>query len=510
MAQNDMIKLPELKKITQEYFDSIVNENINDFDMTPKDAVEDAVNQCKSQGCDVSTICKFSPALQEELTSAVRKLDQLMPEILAIKTATPEKQTETLTATNEILSTIRKKFEQDISYRVLGTRMEGPNAYAIFMKFFVTLEAPSASEEQIDNKFSGLTKNFINTFQSYVHQQSDILDTEGLKMLIKLTSSNEDDDSGTDKFAKSLILGAILKCINSSCQMCESNRQYFVENGLCENLMKLFKKHKTDDLILFSASQIIRSLLLDDDVRHAFGKSHEHAKYIASQLNGIDVLLNIGLDNEENLSEETLASLMLTLSRLAVRNEFCQEICDKGGLKFILKCIAEKHLKNMALLKSSLSLLKSICNNDLVKKEATDSNAIELLKSILDRYAANHYICEIACAALSTMLLRNIESSKQLYALEVHRQLVQLLVIHVKNPKFIKPCCLALRNSISRNKEMGQKLIDLQIEEILRTIMSDKTNVSVYDEAKAVLRDLGLSCDLKCPWTGTGSHLQHE
>lgn len=114
-------------------------------------------------------------------------------------------------------------------------------------------------------------------------------------MLIKLISSNENDDSGTDKFAKSHILGAILKCINTSCYMCESNRQYFVENGLCENLMKLFQKHKTDDIILNAASQIIRSLLLDDDVRHAFGKSHEHAKYIASQLNGIDVLLHIGL-----------------------------------------------------------------------------------------------------------------------------------------------------------------------------------------------------------------------
>ncbi len=83
---------------------------------------------------------------------------------------------------------------------------------------------------------------------------------------------------------------------------------------------------------------------------------------------------------------------MFTLSKLAVRNEFCQEICDKGGLKFVLKCIAEKHLKNMALLKSALSLLKSICNNDMVKKEATDSNAIELLKYVLDKYAANNYV----------------------------------------------------------------------------------------------------------------------
>jgi hypothetical protein len=89
------------------------------------------------------------------------------------------------------------------------------------------------------------------------------------------------------------------------------------------------------------------------------------------------------------LSEETLGNLMLTLSKLAVRNEFCQEICDKGGLKFVLKCIEEKHLKNMSLLKSALSLLKSICNNDQVKYEATKSNAIELLKFVLEKYAAN-------------------------------------------------------------------------------------------------------------------------
>ncbi len=89
------------------------------------------------------------------------------------------------------------------------------------------------------------------------------------------------------------------------------------------------------------------------------------------------------------MDDETLANLMFTLAKLAVRNEFCQEICDKGGLKFVLKCIDEKHLKNMQLLKSALSLLRSICNNDQVKYEATKSNAIELLKQVLLKYTAN-------------------------------------------------------------------------------------------------------------------------
>jgi hypothetical protein len=80
---------------------------------------------------------------------------------------------------------------------------------------------------------------------------------------------------------------------------------------------------------------------------------------------------------------------MLTLSKLAVRNEFCQEIQDKGGLTFVLSCIEEKHLKNISLIKSSLSLLKSICNNDQVKMNATRAHAIELLRSVLDKYQKN-------------------------------------------------------------------------------------------------------------------------
>jgi len=103
----------------------------------------------------------------------------------------------------------------------------------------------------------------------------------------------------------------------------------------------------------------------------------------------VNGLTNLQKDNDNHLSDETLGNLMLTLSKLAVRNEFCQEICDKGGLNFVLKCIEEKHLKNISLLKSSLSLLKSICNNDQVKFAATKSNAIPLLRSVLDKYAAN-------------------------------------------------------------------------------------------------------------------------
>ena len=37
------------KKITQETFDSVVKENVQEFDMSPADAMQDAIEQFKAQ-----------------------------------------------------------------------------------------------------------------------------------------------------------------------------------------------------------------------------------------------------------------------------------------------------------------------------------------------------------------------------------------------------------------------------------------------------------------------------
>lgn len=44
-----------VKAITQETFDSVVKENIDDFEMDPKEALEDAIDQFTKQ---VSLVCR--------------------------------------------------------------------------------------------------------------------------------------------------------------------------------------------------------------------------------------------------------------------------------------------------------------------------------------------------------------------------------------------------------------------------------------------------------------------
>ena len=80
-----------------------------------------------------------------------------------------------------------------------------------------------------------------------------------------------------------------------------------------------------------------------------------------------------------------------------------------------------------------------------------------------------------------------------------------------------------MRNSISRNRALGEKLLDLKIEDTLRQIMNQKKSTGgtggsgggggggggeCHEEAKAVLRDLGCHIELKELWTGSGKVLQ--
>ncbi len=45
-----------MRRIAQETFDEVVQENIKDFDMSPNDALKEAVAQFESQGVDLSVI----------------------------------------------------------------------------------------------------------------------------------------------------------------------------------------------------------------------------------------------------------------------------------------------------------------------------------------------------------------------------------------------------------------------------------------------------------------------
>lgn len=138
--------------------------------------------------------------------------------------------------------------------------------------------------------------------------------------------------------------------------------------------------------VLKETCSLFRHLILDDDVRVEFSKAHDHARTIAA-----DVLVNLthlipGIidgDRSEiihhcyfNCSDShlffflfifnrtvymkdknVLGELLLTIAALTVRHEFCAQVQEAGGLKFISDSMVKWLLRNLIFSKFT----KNIC-----------------------------------------------------------------------------------------------------------------------------------------------------
>ena len=65
---------------------------------------------------------------------------------------------------------------------------------------------------------------------------------------------------------------------------------------------------------------------------------------------------------------------------------------------------------------------------------------------------------------------------------------------------FQTSCCKAIRNIISRSRELNAEFLNLDIENLLHQVL--EKHPSAEESVKAALRDLGLKVELKEQWTG--------
>jgi hypothetical protein len=93
------------KKVSQDYFNSIVEENIDVFSMSEEEAINEAINQLKSQDIDLSTICKFSIEEQNLLLNSIKELKEI------------SEKTFDLQRIRELLEIIKSKFDKHLSFK---------------------------------------------------------------------------------------------------------------------------------------------------------------------------------------------------------------------------------------------------------------------------------------------------------------------------------------------------------------------------------------------------------
>ncbi|KAA0718509.1 Armadillo repeat-containing protein 6 [Triplophysa tibetana] len=464
------------RRITQDTFDAVVGENIEEFDMEASEALKEAIEQFESQGVDLSNIVKAIPKISSEestkdQTHEVLQALESLKSAVALSSASVQKDLKFFTEQCSLGFAQRYLAAQKGAYPTIlaccqraGERKE---------ELAVALEALSA-----------LTDG-----------QPDLLDSDGREFLIGTLDTHKMDPTLT-----CLCIRVVRHC----CLKHENNRQDLVKAGVLALLAGSITHHIEHDEVVREACGGLRVMTFDDDVRVPFGNAHEHAKMIVLEHNGLKVIVEAAEAHPEKTS--VLSELCATLSRLAVRNEFCQDIVDMGGLKFMMTLMADS-LDCQELVKQVLGALKAIAGNDDVKDACVNAGGAELIVMAMNRHAANVQVSEQGCASLCVLALRKPNNCKVIMDCGGALAALQAMKNHPDEVNVQKQACMLLRNLVARTRDYSQPILEMGAEALISRALAAHRDCG--DVGRAALRDLGCQVELRELWTGKKGSLSH-
>ncbi|XP_068427802.1 armadillo repeat-containing protein 6 [Clinocottus analis] len=452
----------EKRRITQETFDAAVKENMEEFEMDPVEALREAVEQFNSQGVNLKCIVKAVPAVssddnQEEPTHEVLQVLNFLR-----------------TGKDSAIKRFTELCSLGFAQRYLAAQKD---AYPVIL---------SHCKKSVEEQEALLTALFA--LAALTDGQPDLLDAEGQQFLLNVLKEHKADTS---------VMRAAICTVRHCCLKHEQNRQDLVKGGVLPLLTGAITQHVACAELVKEAAAALRFMTFDDDVRVTFGNAHEHAKIIVLEHNGLKILVDAAKAHFENTS--VLSELCATLSRLAVRNEFCQDICDLGGLKLIMTLLADSYEKP-ELVRQVLSAIRAVAGNDDVKDAVVESGGVELIVIAMNKHMNNSAVCEHGCACLSVLALRKPNNCKVIMEHGGVLAAVQAMKTHKDVVNVQKQACMVMRNLVGRMSELSKPILEMGVEDLI--IQALKTHKECGDVGKAALRDLGCEVELRELWTG--------
>ncbi|XP_069072628.1 armadillo repeat-containing protein 6 [Pleurodeles waltl] len=456
-------------RITQETFDAVVEENMNEFEMDPEEAVTDAIQQFESQGVDLSNIVKAV-----RTSTGENEGEPTHPILQTLETLKKSVDSEDLSEIGDNLISFSEECRQGLAHRCLAA---DKNAYPVVLAAWKLSPA--------DRDF---TLKALCALSSLTDGQPDLLEPVGQKMLLSTLTENAHD-------AELALVG--IRLVRHVSLRHENNRQSLVKAGILPLLTGALVQHITEADVVREAASALRIMTFDDDIRVPFGHAHDHAKMIVTENNGLKVIIDaakVFMDNPSVLSE-----LCATLARLVVRNEFCQEVVDLGGLNFMVALLADC-IDHKELVKQVLSGIKAVAGNDDVKDAIVNTGGTDLVILAMNRHLSSPQICEQGCAALCMLALRKPENCRVIMEGGGALAALQAMKMHPRELAVQKQACMLIRNLVSRTQDFAQPILEMGAEALI--IQAETTHRDCGDVAKAALRDLGCKVELRELWTG--------
>ncbi|XP_076897700.1 uncharacterized protein LOC143551067 [Bidens hawaiensis] len=446
------------RSISQQAFNDLVTENITDLGMEPSEALADAIETLTLQNVDLSGI--ITNTLPGESNPVIQVLDRIK-QLVHVSDWTEE----AVGLFERLLEVLR---DGSGSNRAVGSRNGGVE---LMCSVCVKAARGSGCDSMVVSAFDALAL-FLNDLQS----TETFRQSGGPNMLMEILTKETENVN---------ILNSGFSVVAAASTGNEVIKESFVELHIDELMVTIMKKH--NKVCIPSLYDAIRVLLAADDNRVVASQVYGYARQFAKV--GIAEALVESLNY--GINSPSLVSATIALKAVAVNDEICRTVAEKGGIDSLLTCIDDSGVQgNKTVAKACCSLLSKLAGSDFNKSAIVEKGGLKRLITLSSRLADDSSVLQEVMTIICTLCLRSPATASLAMEAGAGDLAIQSMQRFPNSYQLQKNACLMIRNLVARNPENRPVLLSNGIEKIIRN--AKESHKSCRDAAIAALRDLGL------------------
>lgn len=462
------------RRISQETFDEVVKENIEDFNMSSGDALIDAVKQFTSQGIELASIDTSGGVGRDEIMEIVSWLNSAPRDILSLSD---------LTSSLEVLRELcdQKNTWADRNINLLFFR--GGYSSLLTMLKYETRDEGLCSIMAIMTLLSNTNVACRDSFEP----------GGGARVCEMLASRlNVKDEANIEILRTTLLLSRTMA-------RTENNKTLLMRSGIGPLLLKLFTLLKDEigvsasvwSLVLQETCLLIRTLSVHDDYRSDTSSAFDNSRFFIAA-NVTPILMKLA---HLFLSQPSLAASALSATRQLITSDEAVEVVAQNGGMVLPLAVMSSEDPSVSLVRSVAGLVRNLCADDSRKSKYSLDGTMYSLISVLfkQKYLDDSQLVEHVLGCLAAMSLRAPDIGIRIIEAGGVDAIIKGMTRHMGKDSLMRQACLAIRNIAARNPDVRCIFLDAGVENLLRTA---GTLQGSMDEAYAAMRDLGVDVTL--------------
>ncbi|XP_058088585.1 uncharacterized protein LOC131235417 [Magnolia sinica] len=475
-----------VRTISQEAFEGLVRENMEDLGMDPSEALEDAIQTLTLQGVDLSGIVTCVPGVTSikdyPVIQSLDGLKGIAANLVSLSSQDNDKPSATKPS--------NQKVEE------LNTIVDLEQMIELLDKLYALCSIEGSSDASIATRNGGveLVTSICAALQAR-HERPLVSALKALSTFIHdLQSTETFRQSGGPKIVVDIlnnyrenkdILDSGFSVVAAAATGNEILKEIFMDLKIDELLVQIMREQTKGNI--HSLYDALRVLLTPDDNRvlasQVFGYARRFAKI------GIAGIVVDAL--REGVNSPCLASASIALKAVAVNDEICKSIAECGGIDVVLQCIDDSGAQNnKAVASACCSLLSKLAGSDANKSAIVQKGGLDRLIKLSSIFSEDPSVLQEIMSIIWILSLRSPESAARAMEAGAGDFAIQAMQKFPAASQMQKQSCLMIRNLVVRNSENRTILLGNGIEKIIRKAKQNHDNCK--DAAAAALRDLGL------------------